>query len=521
MPPPGVCLNILEVRNKENGFGSISKPEKFFNQDYQQLTEYCITRGLRYIDNRFPPDKNSIGYGILSPSDMNNVTWLRPAKIVPNPSFIVQGISRFDFGQGILGNCWFLASLGALTFQTDIFKQVVPVEQTFDKNYCGLFHFRFWRFGQWVDVVIDDKLPTVNGRLIFARAKYQNEFWPALLEKAYAKVCGSYTDMNAGSPAEALMDFTGGVHMHIKLSDPGLDLWNLMARAGHSGSLMSCGTHQGETPANNILPNGIVQGHAYTVTGVKELMSQGKPAKLVRLWNPWGKGEWKGDWSDRSPLWKTVSAEDHEMYLSVYDNGEFWMTLEDFCKFYVDLDICCLCPNFLDGQSSCHWKKTSYEGKWVSGITAGGCINNKDSFWTNPQYRFKIDHGYSETVGEKNMLLSLMQKPHKRNRHLFQNLHIGFAVFEVTDQFPASFFNSHAPVAQTKTYMNAREVMEFFMLKPAEYLVVPSTFSVNKTGSFLLTIMFKGEAHGQYPSVTVTLKSRLKKTLLFRAVYSL
>uniref|UniRef100_A0A3Q3W3S6 Calpain catalytic domain-containing protein n=1 Tax=Mola mola TaxID=94237 RepID=A0A3Q3W3S6_MOLML len=181
------CTQTKHCNHAENGFGSISKPEKFFNQDYQQLTEYCITRGLRYIDNRFPPDKNSIGYGILSPSDMNNVTWLRPAKIVPNPSFIVQGISRFDFGQGILGNCWFLASLGALTFQTDIFKQVVPVEQTFDKNYCGLFHFRFWRFGQWVDVVIDDKLPTVNGRLIFARAKYQNEFWPALLEKAYAK----------------------------------------------------------------------------------------------------------------------------------------------------------------------------------------------------------------------------------------------------------------------------------------------------------------------------------------------
>lgn len=63
-------------------------------------------------------------------------------------------------------------------------------------------------------------------------------------------------------------------------------------------------------------------------------------------------------------------------------------------------------------------------------------------------------------------------------------------------KFPAAFFNSRAPVAQSTKFLNAREVMKVFRLKPAEYLIVPSTFGPNETASFLLTIVYKGEAHG-------------------------
>ncbi|KAF7663280.1 hypothetical protein LDENG_00212830 [Lucifuga dentata] len=502
MPPPGVCLNIMQAHNKKDDYGSLASPDKFLNQDFQQLTQYCVIREVRYIDDMFPPDRNSIGQGLLSTSDLARVVWLRPWKIVSNPCLIVDGVSRFDFGHGIVGNCWFLASIGALTFQDDILQQVLPIEQSFNKDYCGLFHFRFWRFGRWVDVVIDDKLPTIDGRLIFVHSKTPNEFWPALMEKAYAKVCGSYKDMSAGTPAEALVDFTGGVHICIQMSDPPPNLWELMNRAGQSKSLMGCGTPQGETSENTVAPNGLVRGHAYTVTGVKQMMSRGKVVHLVRLWNPWGKGEWNGDWSDRSSLWETVSPQERNACLSVADDGEFWMTIEDFCKYYTDLDICSLCPDFLDGNSSCHWKASVHEGRWVAGITAGGCMNHIGSFWTNPQYRVKIESlrsECSEKAGGNNMLVSLMQKPDKRNRHLVQNLHIGFSVFEYRNlkgKFPASFFRTHQPIAQTKSYMNAREVMEFFMLKPGEYLIIPTTFKTTfKTASFILSILSKAETH--------------------------
>ena len=51
-----------------------------------------------------------------------------------------------------------------------------------------MFHFRFWLFGEWNDVVIDDRLPCYKGNFVFCRNnKDPNELWAPLLEKAYAK----------------------------------------------------------------------------------------------------------------------------------------------------------------------------------------------------------------------------------------------------------------------------------------------------------------------------------------------
>lgn len=65
-----------------------------------------------------------------------------------------------------------------------VLAKVIPFDQNFGKDYSGIFHFRFWMYGDWHDVVIDDLLPYSNNlnSLVFCHNVSQtNEFWPALL----------------------------------------------------------------------------------------------------------------------------------------------------------------------------------------------------------------------------------------------------------------------------------------------------------------------------------------------------
>ena len=64
--------------------------------------------------------------------------------------------------------------------------------------------------------MIDDLLPTRKGCLIYMKSNSNVEYWPALLEKAYAKAKGTYELLNSWLPIDACIELTGGCPERVK-----------------------------------------------------------------------------------------------------------------------------------------------------------------------------------------------------------------------------------------------------------------------------------------------------------------
>merc|ERR1739838_119389 len=202
------------------------------------------------------------------------------------------------------------------------------------------------------------------------------------------------------------------------------------------------GTAQkGDTIVNTVADTGIVDAHAYSITGVTEVFDGRSKVRLVRVMNPWGEKEWNGKWSDNSSVWDRLSSEDKAKCVKK-DDGEFWMELEDFCQHYQILTICCENPNFIDGDVTVQWKVMIYDGEWIAGRTAGGSLNNS-TFSTNPQFRITVTEIDEEEKEDKNVLLSLMQIPSQRYRNDERLRPIGITVFALPPGTPAGRIDQH------------------------------------------------------------------------------
>ncbi|KAJ6666848.1 hypothetical protein lerEdw1_018850, partial [Lerista edwardsae] len=437
-----IATKLAREKAVLEGLGSNGNAVKYLKQDFEALRKQCLQSGTLFKDEEFPACPSALGYRDLGPysAKTQGIIWKRPPELVPNPQFIEDGATRTDIRQGDLGDCWLLAAIASLTLDQEILDRVVPKDQSFQKGYAGIFHFQFWQYGVWVDVVVDDRLPTKNGQLLFLHSEAGNEFWSALLEKAYAKLNGSYEALAGGSTVEGFEDFTGGISESYDLKKAPPNLYQIIQKALRAGSLLGCSidiTSAAETEA--ITSRKLVKGHAYSVTGAEEVNYRGRPEKLVRIRNPWGEVEWTGAWSDNSSEWNYIDPMQRKALDKKADDGEFWMSYSDFQRHFTKLEICNLTPDTLTSNEAHKWGMTLFNGSWRRGATAGGCQNYPATYWTNPQFKMKLDEPDDDHKGSASepcctLVMGLMQKNRRRQKRMGEGLlSIGYSVYQVRD----------------------------------------------------------------------------------------
>ncbi|XP_071807237.1 calpain-A-like [Asterias amurensis] len=484
-------------------------------EDYEAFKKKfkSISDGKLYEDPDFPADNSSL---FRDENKNDNTEWKRPFEICEKPRMFVDGTSREDVVQGELADCWFLASCAGIAPHKDLIKKIIPEYQSLcPPNYIGAIHFRFWRFGRWVDVVIDDRLPTRNNKLRFASSSETNEFWPALMEKAYAKLNGTYLGLAGGMAADAFVDLTGGLSEVFLFTQESVspDFYCMLYQGIKTQAFLSCSQKNPNWKNVTADDSGIVSGHAYTITDaqVVYLEKKKKVVKLLRVRNPWGNAtEWQGDWSDNSSMWKKISKTDtKKLNPQQKDDGEFWMCFEDFCKKFNSVIMCTLGPDF-DGDGTADMNEAGggfcvadMRGHWIKNVSAGGCTNH-DTFYNNPQFSFILLHPDDAHSSDSNMrgkcsiIIAVMQEYRRSKKNLAPKRHqIGFKIFQTDD--PSRPQSRHEmeqadEVGRSGSFINYRQVYRRFTLYPGSYNIVPSTFLPNTPSSFMVRLFTEKKA---------------------------
>ncbi|XP_041097001.1 calpain-A-like isoform X2 [Polyodon spathula] len=485
---------------RSEGIFKLSEDKVVNSARYQEVLSE-LQPGELWKDPDFPPAPASLTYEEVPPPA---IQWLRASQLHPAACFMEDGVSKGDIIQGELGDCWFWASVATILHSRKLIEKVIPPGQTITerKIYTALFRFRFWQFGSWVEVLVDDFLPTHNGRLIYARSAAGNEFWPSLLEKAFAKLHGSYRAIEGGWTLDALTDLTGGVGEMYRIRDftGHLEqLYSHLATASRKKAFIACGTSRRTESEQSGREDGLVAGHAYSITAVKKLTTPRGRVPLVRILNPWGCGqsmEWTGDWSDDSPLWDEIPLWTRESFgFTKKEDGEFWMKFDDFCERFANVTVLTLGPDFYCDGSTDAGSLLEVKGQWVSGVNAGGCRNNLLMYPSNPQHPITIRETRGQEAAEDegcSVMVCLLQKFIRGKRRPEPGMNpIGIQVYKSGDPktpLTAELLVRQREVSDSGPYVAQRSVNLRCQLSAGSYTIIPSTFNPGTPGDYMLRI---------------------------------
>ena len=462
-------------------------------------------RSIGLENNYYEDPAFQIDTALKGLKNLSNVVWKRPHEIVDNPKMYLADASKNDINQGQLGNCWFLAPLAILCQHDELLKRVCP-DQTLDpsdEDYDGLIKIRFWQYGEWIEVIVDDRLPynKSTGQLYFADSDTKNEFWAALIEKAYAKLHLSYNSLVSGRGSEAMMDLTGGFSKFYSSGNySDKECFDFLKDSLDDGALITVSTlSEDDDKWKTITQESIVPSHAYTLTRVDVLNFGGENKLCVRIRNPWGNTtEWTGELNDSDDIWDecltTVSCREK-------GDGEFWMTISDFMKRFRGFYICWLDKSdFLNSEG--RWIERTLEGEWcIDQGTAGGCANHKDTHFNNPFMTFTVTGGK-----DSNECIFSLQHKYRRilEKHEGQNLDdfkIGYTVYKMNADFDSDSENPTLKELLDNSYWvtdvrftSKRDIVNKTSLRGAgRYIVVPSTYKQYQEGEFYLRVYVEKE----------------------------
>ena len=406
-----------------------------FMDDYEREEDLLALPGSRdevglFKDPDFPADDASLFGDPDNPPPWHPpksaIRWLRPDQIVKKGVPVLFSEEK-EIVQGSLGDAWLLGALGCVATRPDLLDVIFASTRNKLK---GIYTLRFFKRGQWKNVVIDDRIPCdETGTPLYARSKDANQIWVMLVEKAYAKMHGCYEALSNGSQTYALRDLTAGAPQTLDLTqETVMDqiangfLWQQLKLWAQQG-LLGCSqadrpaavTREAEAVRKDIVYNGgLRRRRVYSILEALEPVSGRRFLRLQenlareRAWHAQAHDakqhdrqswRWTGEWAAGAAEW--LVNPDIRAHLDPQSRGlpagQFWITFEDWARYFHVLHVCQLFPASwrvplsTDGEP----EPLVLQGTWrrATNMCGGAPRKGNKTWWRNPQFLLTLASG--------------------------------------------------------------------------------------------------------------------------------
>lgn len=466
MPPFEAQTKALKAINDEIE-GWVLRTKLLQNIDTTMVPEGDIFEFLRdkkllFVDQDFLPNSSALGLSLevafkkfqavphfKRASTLYFGKEIDPIKDLPIPSIVNRQLRYSAVRQGLLDNCWFVAALAALTKHQRLIERLFLTKKP---NKYGFYKLKLTRMNVWTNVVIDDFLPCFPlGELMFTSYE-DGDLWPALVEKALAKLKGGYEYLEGGQPANAFVTLTGCPTFQCLFEDPRIDHWGKLMEAMSAGYLVVLGSKQDPKQTNGFIPD-----HAYNVVRLHESPKQ----KLVKVSTGYQvPGVWSGEYAKDGTGWTT------ELLVQVNpdfqsDKHGFWMSMAEVLENFSFYTIC----------KVAQWEQLNMRGKFVTARseekTAEDPLAGVAAFCTRWTYTLEI-------TNPSTLIFGVHQQDERCAGHQFTApfVDIGLAVCRVDAEGHYHLHDLVEPEFSRQVFLEAK-------LPPGKYIIVPYSTGIS------------------------------------------
>jgi hypothetical protein len=262
VPVAATCQTIIErLHAGPDDWQSIEgSSEKFIDYNFQTCDQLY-----------FEEYNGWKAYTVQQYMDMGYYEW---ARLWDEPSVVSMGGSEGwgynDINQGMIGDCYYHAALAGLQEQyPTLTNQMVLTD---DVNENGIYAVQFFVMGYRTVYTVDDYFPiSWWGDLGMAKISEDGGVWNPIMEKAAAKMFGTYDNIASGSSSAAIYWLTGmpGSQYSTNPSNPQSTKDHLAWAIVDHTFVTVAGSHGSSD--SQLSANGVVLNHAYNVFGMQDI----------------------------------------------------------------------------------------------------------------------------------------------------------------------------------------------------------------------------------------------------------